>query len=567
MPAARDPFARFGRCARVVRQVLHNRGIDSPEALEYSLKDLHPPDTLGGLDAAVTLLLQARRAQWRVLVVGDFDCDGATSCAIALKGLRKLGFEQVDYRVPHRVNDGYGLSVRLVEELAELKPELLITADMGIMSHAGVARARELGMRVLITDHHLPGSELPSAHAIVNPNLNDDAFPSKALCGAGVVFYLLIALRAALLRDVELAPPQNVNLAELLDLLALATVADLVPLDHNNRVLVAQGLKRIRAGQMCHGIAALFQVAKRDPKRASAQDLGFAIGPRINAAGRLEDMRLGVQCLLANDPDSALAAASKLDQVNRERRDLQDTMVDSATALIGERFASSVDLPQGLVVWDALWHEGVVGLVASKLKERLKRPVIALAPAQGEPDSWKGSARSVEGVHLRDTLAAVDAAEPGLLSRYGGHAMAAGLTVSASALAALASRFDVAVRQAQAQSGVTLTDYHDGALTPQEISYELATTLHALGPWGQAFAEPRFQNEFEILKVTVVAERHRRWTLRLADSPLQYRAMEFFANFEVPLPSGRARVTYTLERDEFRGELMLGLRLCAFQNC
>jgi len=562
-----DPFARFGRNARAVRQVLSNRGVSSPEAMRYSLRELHAPETLSGIREAVELLVLARREHWRVLVVGDFDCDGATSCAIALKGLRKLGLTQVDFRVPHRVTDGYGLSVRLVEELSGLNPDLLMTADMGVMSHAGVARARELGMRVLITDHHLPGSELPNANAIVNPNLNDDLFPSKSLCGAGVVFYLLIALRAELLKTGEIAHTEAVNLAELLDLLALATVADLVPLDHNNRVLVAQGLKRIRAGQMCPGIAALFQVAKRDPKRASAQDLGFAIAPRINAAGRLEDMRLGVECLLSMDSERALETATQLDQVNRERRDLQETMVDSASALIGERFANKLNLPAGLVVWDPLWHEGVVGLVASKLKERHKRPVIALAPAHGESDCWKGSARSVEGVHLRDVLAGIDASAPGMLHRFGGHAMAAGLTVSASTLDALASHFASAVASAQAQSGVSLREHNDGPLAPAEISFELATLLHDLGPWGQAFPEPRFQNDFEIVKVTVVAERHRRWTLKLSDSPLQFRAIEFFADFDAVLPTQRARVTYALERDEFRGELTLGLRLCGFQSC
>jgi len=564
MAFLRDPFARFGRSARVVRQVLENRGIASPDALDYSLKTLHSPDTLSGLKAAVALLLTARREQWRILVIGDFDCDGATSCAIALRGLRKLGFAQVDFRVPHRISDGYGLSARLVNEVALLKPDLLITADMGVMSHAGVARAKALNLRVLITDHHLPGVELPIADAIVNPNLDGDGFPSKALCGAGVVFYLLIALRAALLESGELSDPQSANLGGLLDLLALATVADLVPLDHNNRVLVAQGLKRIRAGEMCHGIRALFLVAKRDHRRASAQDLGFAIAPRINAAGRLEDMRLGVECLLADDPDSAMKAAERLDQVNRERRDLQEAMVDSASALIGDRFQSIAALPAGLVVWDPMWHEGVVGLVASKLKERLKRPVIALAPAQGERDCWKGSARSIEGVHLRDILALIDAAAPQLLTRFGGHAMAAGLTVPTAALNALAERFSMAVADAQMRSGLVQSDYHDGALAAGEISYELATTLHDLGPWGQAFPEPRFQNVFEISKITTVAERHRRFTLKLTDSNLSFRAMEFFADFDKPTPSGHTRVTYTLERDEFRGELMLGLRICGF---
>jgi single-stranded-DNA-specific exonuclease len=558
---APNPFARFGRNAEVIERVLRGRGIESLAQIDYRLTALQPPDALSGLERALQRLIVARRAQQRVLVVGDFDCDGATACAIGVRGLRKLGFADVHFRVPHRVRDGYGLSEALIDAVAALKPDLLITADMGVMSHAGVARANACGIEVIVTDHHLPGATLPAALAVINPNLLDDAFPSKALCGAGVLFYLLIALRAAF-KNVGIADAERANLGELLDLVALATVADLVPLDFNNRVLVAQGLKRIRAGAMNPGIAALFEVAQRDIKRASAQDLGFAIAPRINAAGRLDDISLGVECLLADDPNQALALARTLDQVNRERRDLQDSMVDAAAEQIVERYPNAAALPPGLVVWDPLWHEGVVGLVASKLKERLRRPVIALAPAQGEVGEWKGSARSVDGVHLRDVLATFDAHTPGVLKRFGGHAMAAGLTIDGQALDALRAGFEREVAAARERAGPLAPEQHDGELKADELTFELATQLAALGPWGQGFPEPRFENRFEIVECKIVGERHRRMILKLSDSPLKFRAMQFFADLDLALkPNDAIRARYALDRDEFRGEWTLGLRL------
>ncbi|HXD84688.1 MAG TPA: single-stranded-DNA-specific exonuclease RecJ, partial [Rudaea sp.] len=481
----------------VLRRVYASRGIVSPDEVEYRLAGLLPP-TIGGMERACELLQTAIRDDARIVIVGDFDCDGATGTAVAVRGLRLLGARNVDYTVPNRMRHGYGLSPTIVEELLPRKPDLLITVDNGIAAHAGVAAAKAHGMCVIVTDHHLPGAALPNADVIVNPCIPGDEFPSKSLAGVGVMFYLLLALRAKLFSDnLRDARP---DLSVLLDLVALGTVADLVPLDRNNRILVEAGLKRIRAGRACAGIAALFASGKRDTVRAVASDLGFAVGPRLNAAGRLEDMTIGIECLLTDDAGRAAELAETLSSINAERRELQADMVEQAQTEVHKWKMRHGDegMPHGVVLFDPDWHHGVVGLVASKLKESLHRPVIACAPAGERADEVKASGRSIPGFHLRDALAEVDAHHPGLISRFGGHAMAAGLSLNRADLEKFGEAFDAVARahlQPEMLDAILLTD---GELAPTDFSLDLARQLREAGPWGQAFPEPVFDGEFDV---------------------------------------------------------------------
>ncbi|HST27988.1 MAG TPA: single-stranded-DNA-specific exonuclease RecJ, partial [Rudaea sp.] len=473
----------------VLRRVYAARGIVSPADIEHKLTGLLSPLALGGIDRACELLEAAIREDARIVVVGDFDCDGATGTAVAVRGLRLLGARDVGYAVPNRMRHGYGLSPAIVEELLPRKPDLLITVDNGVAAHAGVAAAKAHGMQVIVTDHHLPGATLPDADAMVNPNLSGDPFPSKALAGVGVMFYLLLALRARLRERgwfAQRAIPEP-DLSELLDLVALGTVADLVPLDRNNRILVEAGLRRIRAGLACSGIAALLAAGKRDPARVVASDLGFAVGPRINAAGRLEDMTLGIECLLSDDASRATELAEVLSSINAERRDLQDGMTAQAQVEV-EKWISARGadaLPHGVVLFDPGWHHGVVGLVASKLKESLHRPVIACAPAGQHGDEIKASGRSIPGFHLRDALAEIDARRPGLIQRYGGHAMAAGLSLNRADLEAFGKAFDVVARSRLTADMLDAVAFTDGELDAQDFSLDLAQQLRYAGPWGQ----------------------------------------------------------------------------------
>lgn len=539
----------------VLRRVYAARGVTEFAELDHGVQGLLPATPLLGMGTAVDLLEQAITERWKIVIVGDFDADGATSTALAVKGLIALGAASVDYVVPNRFAYGYGLSPEIVTVAAKSKPDLIITVDNGIASHDGVDAAHQHGIRVLITDHHLPGDRLPAADAIVNPNQPGDDFPSKHLAGVGVMFYVLLALRA---RRREKGHGNGPNLAELLDLVALGTVADVVKLDRNNRILVEQGLRRIRAGHCRPGIAALIQVAGRNREALAASDLGFAIGPRLNAAGRLEDMGVGIECLLTENPDTALMLAGQLDELNRDRRAIEQRMQDEANkAMDSLRIAEGKGLPWGLVLHDAAWHQGVVGILASRLKERFHRPVIALAPADehNPKGEWKGSARSIPGLHIRDVLEAVDTHQPGLMIRYGGHAMAAGMTVPAEALAAFSRAFDTEVRRVVDPAALEGVLISDGELEREYIGIELAEAIRAGGPWGQGFPEPVFDGVFRLRSRRVVGERHLKLEIILGDGPAAIDGIAF--NFPVedgiPPENARVRLAYRLDVNEFRG--------------
>lgn len=532
----------------VLRQVFAQRRIRSADELVYGANALCAPDTLSGIDAAARLL--AEHFDKRILVIGDFDADGATSTAVALLGLRSLGARNVDFLVPDRFRFGYGLTPEIVA-LAKLRePDLIVTVDNGISSIAGVAAARAAGIRVLVTDHHLPGATLPDADVIVNPNQPGDAFPSKALAGVGVMFYVLLALRK-FLREQNSRPQPEPNLAELLDLVALGTVADVVPLDHNNRVLVHQGLARIRAGRCRPGILALLEIAKRSPAQINASDLGFAVGPRLNAAGRLEDMSIGIECLLADNPARARQLAAQLDQLNRDRRDIEQQMLaDALRSVAAMNFDDVATLPLALCLHEADWHQGVVGIVASRIKDRLHRPVIAFA-ADGESGMLKGSARSVPGVHIRDVLDAVAARYPGLVEKFGGHAMAAGLSLAADRL----ENFALALNEEMARwvgpedlRGILRSD---GELAAEHLCLECAEVLREAGPWGQSFPEPLFDGLFEIRNRRIVGERHLKLQLGVPGHAAVIEAIAFGqAAFE---SVERVRAVYRLDVNEWQG--------------
>lgn len=538
----------------LLRRVLGARGVTTPQEAELRLGGLLPPDTLGGLDRAVALLQDAIAQDRRITVVGDFDCDGATGTAVAVRGLRLLGARQVGFRVPHRLRHGYGLTPALVEDLVADAPDLLLTVDSGVACVLGIAAARARGWTVIVTDHHLPGPQLPDASAMVNPNLPGDGFPSKPLAGVGVVFYLLLALRRQLRSEGRLPAPEP-DLGTLLDLVAVGTVADLVRLDHNNRILVAAGLRRLRSGRANPGLLALAQVAGRTPSRLTAADIGFAIGPRINAAGRLEDMGLGIACLLADDPGEAQLLAAQLDAINRERRDLQQSMVDDAELLLRDVALPSADgeggLPLALCLHDDSWHPGVVGLVASKLKERLHRPVVAFAPG-GDDGLLRGSARSIPGFHIRDALAEIDARQPGLVARFGGHAMAAGLSLPPAHLEAFRDAFTAVAASRLTPDLLQLELQSDGPLAPHEFDVELAELLQSAVPWGQGFPEPLFDNVFALQGWRVVGERHLKLLLR-GERSLLLDAIHFGGWRGTP-PPDRLRVLYRLGVNSFRGE-------------
>lgn len=546
----------------VLRRVYAARGVLNPADAATRLSGLSPPQGLPGLPAAVALLAVAIARRWRIVVAADFDCDGACGAAIAVRGLRMLGAADVGYVVPHRMRHGYGLSPALVETLQPM-PDLIVTVDNGIASHAGVAAAKARGCKVIVTDHHLPGATLPDADAIVNPNLGPP-FNSRNrddcgnLCGAGVMFYLLLALRVELFGD-DPGREGRPDLASLLDLVALATIADLVSLDRNNRILVEAGLRRIRAGSACPGIAALIDVAGCDPRRLDAADFGYALGPRINAAGRLEDMTLGIACLLSDDPRRARELAEILHGINSERRGVQEAMTAEAEAMLARIDAKA----RGISLFDPAWHPGVVGLVASRIKERLHRPVVAFAPAgEGEPGMLRGSGRSIPGLHIRDALAAVDARHPGLIARFGGHAMAAGLSLREEDFRRFAEGFDAVVGERVAPELLQPLLHSDGELAPADFDIGLARQLRAAGPWGQGFPPPLFDNFFECAGWRRVGaeQRHLRLDLRDPRDGRTHHAIRFNADDEPP-EGATLRVAYELALDEWRGRERLGLRV------
>ena len=546
----------------VLRRVYAARGINHDQDLDLGLAHLIPVSTLGGLPAAVELLIAMHRRRARVVVVGDFDADGATSTALVVRQLRRLGFENPGYVVPDRFRYGYGLTPPIVREAAGLGPGLLVTVDNGISSLDGVREAARLGMDVLITDHHLPGSELPEAAAIVNPNLRGESFGSKALAGVGVAFYVMAALTRAMIKlGLVAGDPAAVSPAELLDLVALGTVADVVPLDRNNRILVAQGIRRMRSGRCVPGLRALLESAGRRLETATEQDLAFQAGPRLNAAGRLEDMRLGIECLLTGDESEARQHALELGKLNTERRELTAQMQREALIQVERQLDTlSGEFPAALALYDAEWHQGVVGLVASKMRERIHRPVIAFAP--GDPGWIKGSARSVPGVHVRDVLDAVATAHPRLLERFGGHAMAAGLTLREDRLEDFRAAFTSEVAARIDCDALTGEIHTDGPLAGDELSIATAHAVRAGGPWGTGFPEPFFDGRFGIADARIVGGRHLKLRLR-AESGEPIDGIAFcHADDERPVAvraGSEIDLVYRLSLDEYGGRPRLQL--------
>ena len=529
----------------LLRRVHAARGSAGGSDAMPRLTDLPPPAGMLGLAQGVAVLRAAIAQDRHIVVTADFDCDGATACAVAVRGLRLLGARRVSYAVPDRVVHGYGLTPALVDDIAALEPDLLLTVDHGIACHAGIDAARARGWQVVVTDHHLPGETLPNANAVIDPNQPGDRFPSKALAGVGVLFYLLLALRAAA-RDAG-EPAGTADLASLLDLVAVGTVADMVALDAANRALVGAGLRRLREGRACAGLQALVAVAGRDPARLTTADIGFGIAPRINAAGRLEDMRVGIECLLTDDAAKAQELAAALHAINAARRDLQDGMVDGAIAAVDAASSNAALAP---CLFDEDWHPGVIGLVASRLKEKLHRPVLAFAPSGNDDGLLRGSARSIPGFHMRDAIALVDARHPGLIARFGGHAMAAGLTLDAAAL----PHFTAAIEQVARDFGVggllqPAID-SDGSLPADALDIANAIALRDGGSWGQGYPEPAFDDEFALVEFKQVGERHLR--LRVRRDGRTLTAIQF-GGWDGTPPSSSLRLVYRLTPDDWRG--------------
>lgn len=548
------------------------RGINNIDELGLELKHLLPPNTLLHCEHAATILADAIRDQRQLLIVADYDCDGATACAVGIRGLRMLGAQAqyVGYLVPNRFTMGYGLTPEVID-LAKTqipKPSLLITVDNGIASHAGIDYAQEHGMDVLVTDHHLPADQLPNALTIVNPNQPECRFQSKALAGVGVMFYVLIALRAELRQRGVFSTENQPKLEQLLSLVALGTVADVAHLDRNNRILVAQGLKRIREGIAPPGLLALFEVAGRNPETASPFDLGFAIGPRLNAAGRLADMSLGIQLLLCDDPTTALEIAQELDRINRERRVIESGMQESALAHIAH--LQSDEKPV-LCLWNEQWHQGVVGIVASRLKERFNRPAIIFAPAEDSNGDLllRGSGRSIPGFHLRDALDLVSKRKPGLIQKFGGHAMAAGLTIRQADFAVFEESFLQISNELLNDDILQRRCVHDGSLSPDEFRVEIGDMLMR-EIWGHGFPEPLFYGEFDVLQQSLMKDKHLRLQLKPAVSqgalPIDAPVIQgVWFNRTQTLPQ-RAHLAYRLVSDRFRAEARVQLIIEALND-
>ncbi|MDP1574391.1 MAG: single-stranded-DNA-specific exonuclease RecJ [Coxiellaceae bacterium] len=537
------------------------RDVQTMADIDRSLSALLPYQHLRDIDKAVARLVFAILNDEKMLVIGDFDADGATSTALAVAALRAFGAKNVDFLVPNRFTFGYGLTPGIVDLAVKTKsPHLIITVDNGIASMDGVARANQFNIDVLVTDHHLQGKELPNACAIVNPNRKEDGFQSKALAGVGVIFYVMLALRAKLEADnyfVERNMPKP-NMAEFLDLVALGTVADVVPLDKNNRILVHQGLMRIRAGLARPGIRALLQVAGRSFEKIAAMDLGFSVGPRLNAAGRLDDMSLGIYCLLENNPDVALQRARALDELNIERRAIETEMKDQAFVIV-DRLDLQKKLPIAITLYDETWHQGVIGLVASRVKDKLNRPVIAFAKA--DENIIKGSARSVKNVHIRDVLDAIATQHPHLLSKFGGHAMAAGLSIEAKNLAEFSCVFEEVVSKIVSVDELCHVIETDGELLPTELTLQNAELMTDAGPWGQQFPEPLFDGEFTVISQRLVGEKHLKMTLKPVDGAYSVEAIAFQVDLKAwpNYRCERVKVVYRLDRNEFRGVASLQL--------
>ncbi|MGR5172643.1 single-stranded-DNA-specific exonuclease RecJ [Vibrio owensii] len=552
----------------ILKRIYINRGITDVAQLETSARGLHSYQQLGGIDKAVELLFQAIDAKKRIIVVGDFDADGATSSALSVLALRMLGSNNVDYLVPNRFEDGYGLSPEVVDQALELGAEMIMTVDNGVSSIEGVRYAKENGITVLVTDHHLPGQVLPDVDAMVNPNLDSCAFPSKALAGVGVAFYLMMALCVYMRKQNWFAQQgmQEPKLMELIDLVALGTVADVVPLDENNRILVHQGLQRIRAGKARPGIQALIEVAKRDARRLVASDFGFALGPRINAAGRLDDMSFGVELLMCNNIHAARRMASELDGLNQTRKEIEEGMKQEAMAFCERlQFGENSELPYGLALFQRDWHQGVIGILASRIKEKFHRPVIAFA--DGGEGTIKGSCRSIPGLHMRDALDFIDTQNPGLIIKFGGHAMAAGLTIKEQDFERFSRLFDDVVKKELDEAALKGVIMSDGELKPEEFSMHVAEQLRSGGPFGQAFPEPIFDGEFKVLHQKLVGEKHLKLMLEPLFKGHPTNVMIDGIAFNVDLrrwPDASVktvRLAYKLDVNEFRGNQSLQLMI------
>ena len=554
LPASMHPLLQ-----RVYRQ----RGLTGEQELDLALANLIPPHELLGMATAVDLLVAALDHQRRVLIVSDFDADGATSCALAISALQDFGFRHVDYIVPNRFDFGYGLTPKIVDELArEKKPDLIITVDNGISSVAGVQAAKQIGSQVLITDHHLAPETLPEADAIVNPNQQDCSFKSKAIAGVGVIFYVMLALRGRLRElgrfESGLSEP---NMAALLDLIALGTIADVVPLDHNNRILVAEGLRRIRAGKARPGIQALLQVAGKNMTVLTASDLAFGVGPRLNAAGRLDDMTTGIECLLSEHADTAYQLALQLDSMNQDRKQIEADMRQQAFESLAEFEFNESDLPDSFCLFDQRWHQGVVGILASRIKEKYHRPVIAFAVVEGG-EELKGSARSIGGFHIRDALDAVATKNPGLITKFGGHAMAAGLSLAPEKLTAFRSAFEAEARLRLSRSQLQAVIESDGEVAAKHLTLDTAQLIQAAGPWGQAFPEPQFDGRFLLREQRRLGGKHLKMVLSPESEP--GKIVDAIA-FNVPKESWpdsqatRIELVFRLAVNDFRDSLNLQL--------
>ncbi|MBV6540132.1 single-stranded-DNA-specific exonuclease RecJ [Ursidibacter maritimus] len=538
----------------LLNRIYQARGVRSAQELDLSLKGIHNPNQLANIEQAVELLYQSYLKQDRIVIVGDFDADGATSTALAILALRQFGFENVDYLIPDRFSQGYGLSVAIAENVIAQGADLVVTVDNGISSFDGINLLKAQGIKVLVTDHHLPTENLPNADAMINPNLAFCGFPSKSLAGVGVIFYVMVALRAKL-REHNAFNGKEPNISELLDLVALGTVADVVPLDHNNRILVAQGLKRIRAGQCRVGIQALAEISKRELSRLQAGDLGFAIAPRLNAAGRLENMSLGVDLLICNDLVKARQLALELDSLNQTRKEFEQEMKTEALAICA-KLPNLADNEQvgGIVLYQSDWHQGVIGILASRIKDQFYRPVIAFAQDDEEGKLLRGSARSISGLHIRDLLERIDSQYPDLIVKFGGHAMAAGLTIYSDKFLQFQQAFDKTIKtfiQPEQLQGIV---YTDGELSSAELTLQTAELLQQAGPWGQHFTEPTFEGDFNILQQRLVGEKHLKMLVENNDGML-FDAIWF--NVDVrqfpDMSIKKAKLVYKLDINEFRG--------------
>lgn len=542
----------------LLARVYASRGVADPAQLDLSLKHLLPPATLTQSQAAAELLAQALLTQQRLLIVGDFDADGATSTAVAVGALKSMGAAHVDYLVPNRFEYGYGLTPEIVALACERSPDVIITVDNGISSIEGVAAATAAGIVTLVTDHHLAGRELPDAAVIVNPNQPDCTFASKALAGVGVIFYVMLALRA-LLRERNWFTQQSIaepNLATYLDLVALGTVADVVPLDRNNRILVEGGLQRIRSGHARPGIQALLEVAGRQPQAIVASDLGFAVGPRLNAAGRLDDMSVGIECLLAEDIGSARLIAAQLHQLNLDRRVIERDMQSEALVVLdGLQLDEDATPPAAYTLYQPGWHQGVIGILASRIKDKMHRPTIAFADADESGTQIKGSARSIPGIHIRDILDAVATRHPGLISKFGGHAMAAGLSLDRASYDLFASAFQEEVSRHARDVDLQAVVESDGELASDDFALELAAALRFAGPWGQHFPEPVFDGRFDVAQQRLVGERHLKLVVGVPGTDTWIDAIAFNIDPDAwPNPQvTQLDLAYRLDVNEYRG--------------